>query len=173
MEIIRLNPSDVNELLILSRKTFDESFGHLNKPENMDFYMDRAFTIEKLFSELLNPFTEFYFLKINIDIVGYLKVNTHQAQSDLNDELSLEIERIYIDSRFQGSGYGAVLIEQAKQRCRALKLSYIWLGVWEKNTDGIRFYQRHGFEIFSSHPFVFGDEVQTDLLMKYYLEKDT
>ncbi len=139
----------------------------------MDFYMNRAFTFEKLFSELLNPFTEFYFLKINKDIVGYLKVNTHQAQSDLNDELSLEIERIYVDSPFQGSGYGAVLIEQAKERCKELKLSYIWLGVWEKNIDAIRFYQRHNFEIFSSHPFVFGDEVQTDLLMKYYLEKST
>lgn len=170
MEIIRVKPSNVNELLSMSRKTFDESFGHLNRPENMDFYMNKAFTLEKLFSELLNPFSEFYFLKIKQDHIGYLKLNTHQAQSDLNDELSLEIERIYIDNRFQGAGYGAVLLDLARQRCKALKLSYIWLGVWEKNIDAIRFYQRHKFEIFSSHPFIFGDEVQTDLLMRCNLD---
>ncbi|MEP6647074.1 MAG: GNAT family N-acetyltransferase [Saprospiraceae bacterium] len=170
MEIIRVKPSNINELLTMSRKTFDESFGHLNKPENMDFYMDKAFTVEKLFSELLNPFTEFYFLKINAVHIGYLKLNTHQAQSDLNDNLSLEIERIYIDSKFQGSGFGAALIDQAKKRCKDLRLSYLWLGVWEKNKDAIRFYQRHKFEIFSSHPFIFGDEVQTDLLMRCNLD---
>ncbi|MEO6130857.1 MAG: GNAT family N-acetyltransferase [Saprospiraceae bacterium] len=171
MEIIKVNPSDVNELLRLSWKTFHEAFAHLNKPENMDFYMKKAFNADKLFSELLNPFSEFYFVLNNETKAGYVKVNKCPAQSDIRDDQSLEIERIYIDSKYQGSGLGSKLLTHAKERGRELELEYIWLGVWEKNTDAIRLYQRHGFEIFSSHPFVFGDEVQTDLLMKFFVKK--
>ena len=169
MEIIRVNPSDVNILLALSRKTFHESFNHLNTPENMDFYMNQAFNMEKLFSELLNPFSEFYFAIHDNAKVGYLKVNKCPAQSDIRDDQSLEIERIYIDNDYQGAGLGSQLLQSAVNRAKELDLEYVWLGVWEKNTDAIRFYQRHGFEIFGSHPFVFGDEVQTDFLMKCIL----
>ncbi|MGB4847367.1 MAG: GNAT family N-acetyltransferase [Saprospiraceae bacterium] len=173
MEIIKVNPSDVNTLLALSWKTFHEAFGHLNTPENMDYYMNKAFNADKLFSELLNPFSEFYFAIHDNTKVGYIKVNKCPAQSDIRDDQSLEIERIYIDSDFQGVGLGSKLLDSAKERAKELDLEYVWLGVWEKNTDAIRFYQRHGFEIFSSHPFVFGDEVQTDFLMKYFLKKLT
>jgi diamine N-acetyltransferase len=173
MEISKINPSDVNTLLALSWKTFHEAFGHLNTPENMDYYMRKAFNTDKLFSELLNPFSEFYFAIVNNEKAGYIKVNKCPAQSDIYDDQSLEIERIYIDGDYQGSGLGSNLLQFAKERAKTLELEYVWLGVWEKNTDAIRFYQRHGFEIFSSHPFVFGDEVQTDLLMKYFLKKVT
>jgi hypothetical protein len=39
--------------------------------------------------------------------------------------------------------------------------------VWEKNVNGIRFYQRHGFVQFGSHQFRMGDDLQTDVLMKW------
>lgn len=172
MKIIKINPSDVNDLLALSRKTFHEAFSHLNKSENMDVYMNKAYTVNQLFSELLNPFSEFYFVVMDEEKAGFIKVNKCPAQSDIRDDQSLEIERIYIDSKFQGSGLGSILLQFAKDRAKTLDLEYVWLGVWEKNIDAIRFYERHGFVIFSSHPFVFGDEVQTDLLMKYFLEKN-
>lgn len=169
MHQIRLTPihtSDVDTLLQISRKIFDDSFGQLNKPENMNAYMDKAFTRDKLLAELMNPLSEFYFLFVDDNVAGYLKLNKFGAQSDLNDTESLEIERIYVDQEYQGQGLGARMIEATKQRARELQLRYIWLGVWEKNPAAVRFYERHGFAIFSSHPFVFGDEVQTDLLMR-------
>ncbi|HZV68514.1 MAG TPA: GNAT family N-acetyltransferase [Saprospiraceae bacterium] len=169
MEIRKVNPSDVNTLLAISLKTFHESFNHLNTPENMAYYMHKAFNTDKLFSELLNPFSEFYFAFHDNINAGYLKVNKCPAQSDIYDDQSLEIERIYIDSDYQGAGLGSQLLQSAVNRARELDLAYVWLGVWEKNKDAIRFYQRHGFEIFGSHPFVFGDEVQTDFLMKFIL----
>ncbi len=173
MEIVKAIPSDVDALLAISWRTFYESFNHMNTPENMEEYMSKAFTAEKLLSELLNPFSEFYLAKQESTIIGYLKVNKCGAQSDIRDDLSLEIERIYIDSPYQGLGLGTKLLDKAKNRAKELELDYIWLGVWEKNGDAIRFYRRHGFDIFSSHPFIFGDEVQTDLLMKYFLKNES
>ena len=171
MEIILALPSDVDVLLDIGRRTFHDSFNHMNTPENMETYMSKAFTRDKLFSELLNPFSEFYIAKEGSNVIGYLKVNKCGAQSDIRDDNSLEIERVYIDHQYQGRGLGTKLLERAKDRARELDLEYVWLGVWEKNGEAIRLYRRQGFDIFSSHPFIFGDEVQTDLLMKCYLKK--
>jgi ribosomal protein S18 acetylase RimI-like enzyme len=47
-----------------------------------------------------------------------------------------------------------------------LKKEIIWLGVWEKNTKAISFYSKWGFIKFAEHPFVLGDDIQNDWLMK-------
>ena len=159
-------PTDLDTLVRMSRKIFHDSFAYLNTPENMQEYMDRAFNPQQLLSELKNPMSEFYFIRADDDIAGFIKLNRGPAQSDIHDDTSLEIERIYVDKQFQGHGLGAKLIAKAKERALALELNAIWLGVWEKNPDAIRFYKRHGFEIVGSHPFRMGDEVQTDVLMQ-------
>lgn len=46
------------------------------------------------------------------------------------------------------------------------KLSTIWLGVWEHNEPAKKFYKSKGYEKFSHHTFVIGDDMQTDFLLK-------
>ena len=166
ISILPISPADLDTLVDLSRKVFFDSFNHLNTPDNMKEYMDRAFSPDQLLSELKNPMSEFYFITVDDNIAGYLKLNKDTAQSDIRDETSLEIERIYVDQAFQGKGLGAVLMTKAVERAKDLNLQYIWLGVWEKNTDAKRFYERHGFVEFGNHEFKMGDDVQTDILMR-------
>ncbi len=49
----------------------------------------------------------------------------------------------------------------------------IWLGVWKQNHSAISFYHKWGFEKFSTHQFILGDDVQTDWLMKKTLAADS
>ncbi|MDQ3016928.1 MAG: GNAT family N-acetyltransferase [Bacteroidota bacterium] len=165
MEIVRVSPADINHLLHLSRKTFYDSFHQLNKPENMEAYMDFAFTHDRLLAEIENPDTEFYFVKVDDLVLGYLKINRNGAQSEFKDPKSLEIERIYVDQAYQGLGIGTMLIERAKDIALDEGKDYVWLGVWEKNPGAIRLYERNGFQSFSEHEFIMGDEVQMDKLM--------
>ena len=53
-----------------------------------------------------------------------------------------EVVELYVDHFFQGLGIGAELIEFAKKE---YGVEYLW--VLEKNTDAIRFYEAHGFNI--------------------------
>lgn len=165
--------ADINMLLALSRKIFHKAFDHLNTPENMKEYMDRAFTAERLEAELKNSLSEFYFILSDEIPVGYLKINQGPAQTDIHDNASLEIERIYVDHDVQNMGLGAMLLDKAISRAQALGVEYVWLGVWEKNPKAIRFYERHGFQIFGKHSFRMGDELQTDLLMKKLMNSST
>ena len=45
-------------------------------------------------------------------------------------------------------------------------LKYIWLGVWEKNTEAIAFYKSLGFTDVGNHVFMLGKDAQNDLIMR-------
>ena len=51
-----------------------------------------------------------------------------------------EIVELYVDYFFEDQGIGSKLIEFAKEY---FPVTYLW--AIEKNTDAIRFYERHGF----------------------------
>jgi ribosomal protein S18 acetylase RimI-like enzyme len=158
--------SDINELLSLSRETFYDAFEHLNNPEDFEAYTSVAFTAEKLLSEINNPNSTFYFALIDDEKVGYIKLNYASEQSEFQDDNAVEVSRIYVRADQQGKQIGKHLIDFAITKTIEAKLEYIWLGVWEHNPDAIRFYERHGFVIFSSHEFWVGNDKQTDILMK-------
>jgi ribosomal protein S18 acetylase RimI-like enzyme len=88
------------------------------------------------------------------------------AQTDVHDPDALEIERLYMHRDFQGLGLGSALMQKALDVARARGKKYVWLGVWEGNNKARAFYHKHGFYPFGSHPFVMGDDRQTDLLMR-------
>jgi ribosomal protein S18 acetylase RimI-like enzyme len=132
----------------------------------MEKYLEGAYNITKLSEEMKTKGTFFYFLYKDNEIIGYIKLNKKPFQSDINDEESLEIERIYIQKEHQGNGYGKYLINFSIKVAVKLKKKYIWLGVWERNNEALVFYRKMGFEEFGKHLFRMGDEMQTDLLMK-------
>ncbi|MGA3439460.1 GNAT family N-acetyltransferase, partial [Lactiplantibacillus plantarum] len=83
-----------------------------------------------------------------------------------------EVERIYIRKAFQHQGLGNQFMQQAIQIAKADHKQKIWLGVWEHNEPAKGFYAKWGFEQFSAHDFVMGDDRQTDLLMIKSLTQD-
>ncbi len=166
VEIVACKEQDIPALVAISRSTFFESYAHLNTAENMQHYMDRAFTAEKISRELGDPKSKFYFAIVNSVVVGYLKLNFAAAQTDLKDANSLEIERIYVCKSHQGLGIGKMMLQKTLQIAKDSGLATIWLGVWEQNPAAIGFYESQGFEPFGRHIFQLGDEAQLDILMK-------
>ena len=166
MKIRKINIDDLETLRYLSIQTFKETFEEVNTEEDMQKYLDENLSIEKLKSELENPNSEFYFAENNDEILGYLKLNFKDAQTEKVEENYFEIERIYVLKAFLGQKIGQILFDKAIEIGREKNLEYVWLGVWEENHRAIRFYGKNGFEIFGKHDFVLGEDVQTDLLMK-------
>jgi len=169
MIIRKVESYEAATLLALAESTFRAGFQHLNDPAHFEEYMGRAFTPEKIRQELATPGSTFYFAEWEGAIVGYMKLNSGKAQSDIQSEPGLELERIYVKPEHQGKKIGQFLLDEAISIGRTGGFPYLWLGVWEKNEAAIRFYYRHGFRQFSSHTFMLGNEPQTDLLMKLAL----
>ncbi len=166
LTIRECTPEDLPVLQELSCRTYDETFRHMNTPSNMKAYLEKAFDMDRLRGELSNSGSAFYFLYGGENPAGYLKLNEHEAQTDIRDPRSLEIERIYVAKGFHGRGLGSVLLNKAVQVAGTRKKSYLWLGVWEKNEKAIRFYKRNGFYVTGNHSFFMGEEEQTDFILR-------
>lgn len=156
---------DLGLLQEISVETFNDTFQNQNSPAVMKAYLDRAFNLKQLGKELLNNYSEFYFIFLNEEVAGYLKLNFNEAQSEKMGNDSLEIERIYIRGKFHKQGLGKYLINKALDIARAQNKEKIWLGVWEKNENAINFYEKMNFVQTGTHSFYMGNEEQLDFIM--------
>lgn len=169
MSSITINKANLTDLEIiqsLGRETFYETFAQHNSEEEMQNYLDKSFASEKLTSELNNPDSQFFIAWEEDLPVGYLKVNTGKAQTELQDENSLEIERIYVKSSHHGKKVGQILYEKALEIAQEKAKKNLWLGVWEENLRAVNFYKKNGFVEFDKHIFRLGNDEQTDLMMR-------
>lgn len=166
LQIRKASPEDVSSLKRVGRQTFYETFHDTNTEENLEKYLDDSFDDEKLKEELSNPSSWIHFAVIEDKVVGYLKVNFGQAQTEFRDDGWFEIERIYVVKEFWGKAIGQALLDFALALASEQECSYVWLGVWEKNYRAIRFYEKNGFLPFDKHIFQVGNDPQWDLLMK-------
>lgn len=170
INIKKVTLKNIDQLQKIGRQTFFETFASGNTVENMKKYLDEGFSITKMTSELNDNNTEFYFAKLDDNVIGYLKLNFGQSQTELQDDKSIEIERIYVLKDFHGKGVGQLLYNKAMQIAKQKSADYVWLGVWEKNPRAITFYKKNGFVEFSKHVFKLGNDEQTDIMMKLKLK---
>ena len=166
--VIRYATAKDAELIAdLSRKTFYETFGHVNTKENMEKFMNEQFSRENLIREVTEPGNTFL-LAFKGDVpVGYVRMREGKKFPEFESKDSIEIARIYAVNTYIGTGVGQQMMRQCIFIAKELKKEIIWLGVWEKNPRAIAFYTKWGFEKFSEHDFLLGDDLQKDwLLMK-------
>ncbi|ASK32665.1 GNAT family N-acetyltransferase [Chryseobacterium sp. T16E-39] len=161
---------DMETIQEIGKETFSETFSGSNSKEEMDLYLEESFNKNRLTRELSNPESFFFIAWEEDHPIGYLKLNSGSAQTELQDEISLEIERIYVKSSHYGKKVGQLLYDKALEIAKEKKKTYIWLGVWEENPRAINFYKKNGFIEFDKHIFRLGNEEQTDLMMKKILE---
>lgn len=169
METIVIKPvtlDDLDQLRKISRQTFLQAFSSHNSAGNMDRYLAERFSIEQLTVEVQNQGSRFYFALLHNQVIGYLKINLGDSQTEIKDNKGLEIERIYVLNEYHGKNVGQVLYELAVQIAREKNATYVWLAVWEENHRAISFYRKNGFVEFDQHIFKLGDDEQTDIMMK-------
>lgn len=167
--IKKISLSEIDDLQKIGRQTFDETFSEHNSKENLESYLNEGFSYEKLTAELTNENSEFYFATLKNEVIGYLKVNFGDSQTELKDDKALEIERIYVLKEFHGKKVGQLLYDKAIEIAKEKNADYVWLGVWEKNLRALSFYRKNGFAEFDKHIFKLGDDEQTDFMMKLKL----
>lgn len=162
-----VNHDQLEVLQQLSITTFRETFGAANKKENLEAYLKKNMNRKQFIKELNNPDSFFYFAYYQQQLVGYLKLNFNQAQTeDILDNKAFEIERIYLLQKYQNQGLGTELLEAAIEFGKEQNYRQLWLGVWESNFKALTFYRKRGFIVFDSHHFQLGEDLQTDLLMQ-------
>lgn len=171
IKIKRVGLDDINALVDVSQRTFIKTFAEHNIAEDMHLYLSRNMSDGNIKAELENESSEFYFITVDNDVAGYLKITYNSGVDGLDESTNVEIERIYILKDYQQLGLGRKLLEKAVTISREAGYDYIWLGVWEHNKNAIDFYKHLGFESFGKQPFQLGNDLQTDIRMKFKLSQ--
>lgn len=153
-------------LIDISRTTFIDAFEKDNNPEDFKAYLDAAFNKPEIKKELLDENSEFYLVYQNQILVAYFKLCEYHSQSEDFGETAIELSRIYVLQDFQGHSLGEHILQKIINIAKTKQKLKLWLGVWQKNTKAVRFYERYGFKIFDSHSFYIGQDKQTDWLMQ-------
>lgn len=170
IEIKKITLNDVGQLQKIARQTFFETFSAGNTEENMTKYLQENLSIKNLSVELEEINSEQYFAILEGNVIGYLKLNFGNAQTELKGHKSIEIERIYVLKEFQGKNIGQQLYKKAIDIAMEKNADYVWLGVWAQNPRAISFYKKNGFIEFDKHIFKLGEDEQTDIMMKLELK---
>ncbi|MGI6153226.1 MAG: GNAT family N-acetyltransferase [Christensenellaceae bacterium] len=171
MEMKRCSMDDLAQLCKIADQTYRETFEAHNTRADMDAYTAQAFSARQLALELACPYSAFFFATEGGMPVGYLKLNDGPAQTEPDMDGSVEIERIYTLRAYHGKGLGRRILDHAIGCAVEKAKAFLWLGVWEHNHRAIRFYEKNGFTCFGKHPFLLGEDVQTDLLMRKNLRE--
>ncbi|SER89231.1 spermine/spermidine N-acetyltransferase [Gracilibacillus ureilyticus] len=164
-EIKKCTLEDLHALQVIGTETYSETYSHLNTPENMNEYLESAFNLDQLKTELSNDNSTFLFLYVNQVLAGYLKVNVNDAQTYHVSDDALEIERIYVKHVFQDKGLGKMLLQTGINLAKEMNKKEVWLGVWQKNKNAIDFHKNMGFETRGKYSYFIGDEEQENSIM--------
>ncbi len=157
---------EIEQLVELGARTFDEAFSKDNDPENMAIYMNGQFNVARMTEEFNEKDNLFIVAILNGQMIGYAKLCEHSATGDLDPASSMEIQRIYVLQAFYGVGAGASLMQYSLEHAVSRGFRTVWLGVWEHNHRAVEFYKRWGFDVFGRHVFMLGHDAQEDVLMK-------
>lgn len=159
-------PDDAALLRELAARTFYDAFIVNNTPENMEAYMSEAFTLRRVEAELADPFSTILVAEADGEPAGYAKLVEGEPPDCITTRPAIEIARFYLDRRFHGAGIAHQLMQACLDEVAEAGARTIYLGVWEHNPRAIAFYRKWRYEMCGSHPFPFGDEVQTDFWMQ-------
>lgn len=158
-------PRDADSLSALAARTFTETFGPDNRPDDIAAHVATHFTPAHQRAELADPRVITLVLEADGALAGYAQLRDAVAPSCVVGPAPMELQRFYVDRPWQGRGAAAALMRAVVDAAHARGARTIWLGVWERNPRAIAFYAKSGFVDAGSHAFVLGTDVQTDRIM--------
>ena len=159
---------DAEMLARIARQSFHEAFADhpANNPDDLQKYMDEAFSVETIRGELADPDVVYFIVESESEAVGYAKLNRNSTEEGISGTNPIELCRIYSLDRYIGKGIGKALMLKSLNFAKENGHDTIWLGVWELNYNAHKFYERFGFTKCGEHIFHLGSDPQTDWLME-------
>ncbi|MBX9767788.1 MAG: GNAT family N-acetyltransferase [Bdellovibrionales bacterium] len=158
--------TDAQTLADLGKSTFIETFAKDNSKDNMDIYVSKTFGLDQQLSEIRDPYRRIEIAWDGDAPAGFLHLLKGPADASVIGPKPIELLRLYIDSRWQGKGLGAALMNRGLQYSREEGFQTLWLGVWERNFRAQAFYKKFGFRTVGKHIFSLGSDDQIDLILE-------
>ncbi|WVQ76741.1 hypothetical protein IAR50_006415 [Cryptococcus sp. DSM 104548] len=165
-------PSDAAAVSKLIGETWAHFFAYSVTEQDLEEYLASRLSMGKIKEEIEAEKNTFLVAAFPSKVEGQeeIKAVVHLVQNSSEPCLKLsrpiELQRLYVHRSEHGSGLSHSLVAAAEQASRALGAESIWLGVWEDNARGKRFYEKVGFSEVGEHFFWVGESKRRDWIME-------
>lgn len=165
MSIRRAVPGDAAALAEFAARTFSETFGAANRPEDLAAHLRAWFGWVQQGTELASPDIVTLVAECEGRLAAFAQVRRGPAPDCVAGALPVELWRFYVDRPWQGRGLAQRLMAAVREAAIQLGGRALWLGVWERNPRAIAFYEKCEFRDVGAHDFWVGRDRQTDRIM--------
>ena len=166
MRIRRGVPADAPALAEFAARTFAETFGAFNAPENLAAHLANAYGVPQQTRELTDAATVTLLGEDDAStLVAYAQLRRTPPLPCVTHADAVQLQRFYVDRPAHGRGAAQALMEAAKATARELGGRHLWLAVWERNPRAIAFYGKCGFVDVGDTVFYVGPDRQIDRVL--------
>ena len=157
-------PGDEEKLALVGAASFLEAFAGFLAGEDVLAHCRNQHSVQKYAAMLADAETHACVAEVKNAPVGYAVLCPPDLPVPLTPD-DIELKRIYLLHRFQGSGIGAALMDWSAETARSLGKRRLLLGVNDENDKAVAFYLRQGFEHAGTRPFQVGNTVCSDFIL--------
>ena len=157
--------TDATALAELAGRTFRETFGAGNRPEDIALHTAHAYGPSQQETELVDPDITTLLVEVDGQLAGYAQLRTGVPPACVTGEEPVELWRFYIAQPWHGRGVAQALMRKVERDAYRRGGRTLWLGVWERNDRARAFYHENGFMDVGSHVFMVGTDAQTDRIL--------
>jgi len=158
-------PADAPALARFAAKSFADTFGPDNQPEDIAAHLATSFGPAQQGRELSDPDYVTLLVDGSGEIVAYAQVRRAAPPPCVSTNAPVEFYRFYVDRSWQGTGLARRLMAAVYSAASDLGGRSIWLCVWERNPRAIAFYMKSGYRDVGSTTFYLGPDRQTDRVL--------
>jgi GNAT superfamily N-acetyltransferase len=157
--------TDAPALAAFAARTFEETFGPDNRPEDMAAHLALSYGPAQQGRELADPDYVTLLIEDDASLAAYAQVRRHEPPPCVVGAAPIELHRFYVDRRWHGRGAAQRLMAAVRDAACAFGGRTLWLSVWERNPRAIAFYTKCGFRDVGSTTFYVGPDRQTDRVL--------
>ena len=150
---------DADLLAVLGTVTFYEAYFEQDDPADLANYLVESFAPAKIREQLDDGDSTFLIAFLMGRAVGYARLVSGESDPNIASENAIELRRIYVLERLWGKGVGEALLSRCETLARKLGKESMWLGVWQQNERGRRFYAKHSYTKVGTLTFPYGESV--------------
>ncbi len=150
-------------LALVGQASFLEAFAGVLQGEDILAHCRNTHSAAQYADWLVEPETRACLAEVKGAPVGYVLLCAPDLPIPTTAD-DLELKRIYLLHRFQGSGMGSALMRWSIETARAMGKKRLLLGVHDGNRQAIAFYRRHGFAQAGTRSFQVGKTVCSDFI---------
>ncbi len=159
-------PGDEGALALVGAATFLETYAHMIPGHDMVTHAAKRHSPATYAAWLADPSATVWIAETEIKApIGYLVLTQATLPESGPRPDDLEVQRIYVLSRFHRSGTGHALMNLAVSKALTRGASRLVLGVHNENVRALAFYKRQGFVVIDERKFPVGDSVFCDSVL--------